>query len=214
MGSEQDTGDGIVTAIERSGGFRSQRFLSREYAASADMKEFADAFLWTLSSERTADPARDVKRRIKWEVSPGVHVTYLEDPAVQSSYSIVTSTVGAPPVETVAAVLEAAPHVVSPDDLIAAVDSAVGIDDKSIAVVRAGLGAPTVVDDRFVRKIGAAAEDESAEIREAAVWAMTFSEWPTFRPLLVQIGRDDQESHLRRLAAMATEVFNNMDLGS
>jgi len=199
-----------MMAIKRPGGHRSRQFVSRTFDASADMEELAQAFLWRRISERPADPARDIKHRIRWEVFPGVDVTYLEDPAVASSYSIVTSTVGAPPVDSVSAVLEAAPHVLLPDELIGDVESAADPEALSIAIVRLGLGAPEQPDDRFVERISAAADDPSDLVREAAIWAMTFAEWPVFRTTLTRLKHGDPDERIRGLAEAALEALEGL----
>jgi len=76
---------------------------------------------------------------------------------------------------------------------------------------RAGYGAPREADETFWSAITTAVADPDPEVRTAAIWAMTATEWPRFAPVLRTLARDDREHAVRKLAKRAAAATENLD---
>lgn len=150
---------------------------------------------------------------VQWELLPGLRASYTEEEALESSYVFVTSTLGARSVESATAVFEVHPKVIDFDTLISELDRAPDSQRRSIAVARAGLGAPLEPHKRFVERIGECAFDQDCRVREGALWAMTYAEWPVFRGVLRTVASEDDDLYLRDFAQETLESFDALGVG-
>ncbi|HYU67238.1 MAG TPA: HEAT repeat domain-containing protein [Jatrophihabitantaceae bacterium] len=200
-----------MNVLPRPGGWRSRRFVFRAFPLTGEMDRLASEHGWTIADERVLDPEAGRIRR-KWTAAARVSVSCLEDPPIESAYALAFGGAGEEAVAAVADVLAADPWFLTFDELLADVDAASGVRSRRVAVVRAGLGCPLEPDDRFVSRIEAAARDPHTEIREAAVWAMTHSEWPVFTGLLERIAHDSRDEYVQWLAVRALKALAGLGL--
>jgi hypothetical protein len=83
--------------------------------------------------------------------------------------------------------------------LVSAIDKADSSQRRSIAVVRAGMGAPHGhVHGGIFKRVKAAILDPDPGVRTAGVWAAHYSGWPKFRPLLEQVAEETGWALYRR----------------
>lgn len=201
-----------MRAIERPGGHRSRRYVFREFDSLSEVQLIARGSDWQKVLDRPADPERGIPLHVKWELLPGLRISYKEDEGIESSYVMVTSTLGEKSVDAGSAVFEVHPKVVTFDQLISDADSAVDSQDKGIAVVRLGLGAPLEVDDRFVERINRSVQSSDEHVREGALWAINYTEWPIFRRTLREISMKDSDPFLREFAEGTLTAFDRLGL--
>ncbi|WP_253772745.1 HEAT repeat domain-containing protein [Goodfellowiella coeruleoviolacea] len=205
-----------------SGGCRSRRFLFDGTDSAAFVAEVARTCGWSRLPPRPRDQTDAGGITLRWDVDreldPGLRVTYTANPLINASHVMVSYLVGdwTPTtrdgarrrVESTAAVFAAHWSVLTFDALLAAVDTAHDPDTRSLAVLRAGLGAPEDVDQRFVDRIGGCAGSEDDLVREHAVWAMAYAEWAAFRPTLSRMATGDPADRLRDMAAAPLRAFD------
>jgi hypothetical protein len=101
------------------------------------------------------------------------------------------SSVGEHPVLSVAPTLEALPGVLSFDELLREVEATTGGLERGVAVIRCGIGAPLAIDERFVEVMTSAARHSESVVREGAVWAITYTEWPELWGVLEEFAKRD-----------------------
>ena len=212
MGFGPYEGQDQVTAVKRPEGYRSRNFVLRTFPGIHEAEELAEAFFWTRVRVQPPGP-QDDRIHIRWDVSPDIaYVLFVADPAIATSYLTAVSPVGPEMIDTLTTLLEASEEVIPPDELLKAVDEAGNGQDKALALLRAGLGAPLTSDPRLVKRIEAGARDRDPQVRGGALWGVVFSECPVFRRLLAQSAVDDPEAALRQFADGALATFDRMGL--
>ncbi|RKT84586.1 hypothetical protein SAMN05421805_103522 [Saccharopolyspora antimicrobica] len=206
----------VEDVIQRKDGFRSRRFVFGSRDSFPVVADIARTSGWKQLLKRPTDQPRADMMSVRWEVDaeidPGLRITFTEDAAIDSAYVLATSPLGPPQrVKTVTRVFAAYWGVLSFDDLIVEVDTATA-DALPLAVLRAGLGAPAHRDERFVERISACAAAEEDSVREAALWAMTYAEWPVFRPVLREVAAGDPDEFLRKMASGVLSSYDRIGL--
>ncbi|MFD7505957.1 HEAT repeat domain-containing protein [Streptomyces sp. NPDC059850] len=98
--------------------------------------------------------------------------------------------------------------------LLLTIDDAPNPLSRARAVIRAGLGAPYAFDESFFSHIRDALGDSHEWVREAAVWATSYSPWPQYRPLLEDIARNDPKEKIRGDAAAILAGFDQEGVGN
>jgi hypothetical protein len=136
---------------------------------------------------------------VDWKVAPGCFLTYHQDVPSASQFLTVTGE-SRELVDRFVTVVQAEFTPQTPADLLGAADRAADDGAFSAAVMRAGLGAPVVSDDRFVEVIRRALEHPDHWVRIAGVWGTAYSGWPVFLPLLDRLAEQDQSDEVRQAA--------------
>ncbi|MFK0293010.1 hypothetical protein ACIQU6_21390 [Streptomyces sp. NPDC090442] len=147
---------------------------------------------------------------MKWEVRPGLIVSYTEKTAIGTSFVMAASSLGAAEVEGSVAVFVAHPLVMKFDDLLASHDGSGNPAEQGSALARLGLGAPIEPDDRFVSRLQAGAFAEHGAVREGALWGMAYAEWSVFREPLRQASLTDSDDFLKKVASTALQAFDRI----
>ncbi|MEU7004079.1 hypothetical protein [Nonomuraea sp. NPDC046570] len=199
-----------MNVIERMGGFRSRRFVFQSLHMAGEVKAIAAAAGWKTTLRQPAAPHEGRPLLMKWEVLAGLTVLYTEKDAINTSFVMAASSLGAAEVEGCVAVFAAHPLVMTFDELIGVCDAADAPDSKGAALARCGLGAPIEADERFVERLEAGAFADEAAIREGALWGMAYAEWPVFRRPLDRAARNDPDEFLRKVAASALGAFDRI----
>lgn len=203
-----------MNVIERPGGFRSRRFVFRGLHFAEEVRNIAGAAGWRLTLDQAATPAGDTPLLITWEAQPGLTVSYTEKSAIETSFAMAASPLGAAEVEGCVAVFAAHPDVLTFDELIELCDAADSPPVRGMTLARAGLGAPIEVDERFSERLEAGAFANDGAVREGALWGMAYAEWPQFRPALQEAAQGDPDGFLRRVAASALRAFDQIGVPS
>ncbi|MEV4701689.1 hypothetical protein [Actinoplanes sp. NPDC049316] len=171
----------------------------------SDVRALADRLGFTVVREMTADPVQGVQREVTWRVDEGLVLHYAEEAVSGCVFVQVQGDAD----EDVAEVADAVASYLVPVSLEdALVGTRVPADEETRAarIVQAGLSAPEHFDDRFLRVFAAAMRDGSRRIREAGVWATTYSNWPEAKPLLQAVMANDPDPGLRADAQNILEV--------
>ncbi|GGP52328.1 hypothetical protein [Saccharothrix coeruleofusca] len=201
-----------MKAIKRPDGYRSRRYILKGDTPLLEVELIAQGSDWQRILDRPAAPEQNKDRLVKWELAAGLRVSYVEDSALQCAYIIITSWLGAQEVETAAAVFEVHPKIFRFQELIAAVDSADNTETKALAIARAGLGSPLEPQDDFVERITGAAREQDPILREGALWAITYTEWNLFNPLVQDMADNDPDEFVRGLAVRVLDVIDKLRL--
>lgn len=201
-----------MNVIKRPGGHRSRRYIFRKQVSLADMELIARGSSWARVADQPADAEHGIPLVVKWEIIPGLNVTYTEEDSIRSSFAMVTSRLGPEPADMAVAVFEVHPEVIPVDELISELDSARGTADEALALARAGLGAPLEPDQRLVQRISSSLKSADDRIREGALWAVSYSEWPTFRDAVRQLTETDPDTFIREFSAGVLDVFDRLGL--
>jgi len=76
------------------------------------------------------------------------------------------------------------------------------IDDKVDAVLFLGVGTPATPTDDYLNRIRAALADPDKDVRNAAIVASGYADWPVFKPDLERIADSDPDETARQRAAV------------
>lgn len=201
-----------MKAIARPGGHRSRRYVFRCFDALPEVELIARGSDWVKILDRPADLRRGIVRHVKWEILPGLRVSYKEEDGIHSSFVMITSVLGGQSVGTAASVFEVHPGVLHFEELVEGMVSANDSETRGVAVARLGLGAPLAADERIVELIRQKTCDKDPYVREGALWAITYTEWPVFRTVLRRVSAEDSEPYLREFAARTIDSFDRLGL--
>jgi hypothetical protein len=182
---------------------RSDRLVLGRTPQSGLVADTAEEQGWQCVEEVVEDGARQVL----WAVGPGTSLTYTEDPVSHNAYAVLVS--------EDRQTFDEALHIVEEElmpwtrrALLISIDEARDALALARAVIQAGLGAPDSYDEDFFTKIREAFSSPEKWVREAAVWATSYSPWPQYRPLLETVARDDPEEKLRSDASAVLAGFD------
>lgn len=200
----------MSSGTSRSQG-RSRRLVLRLFKAEADVQALADGLGWPMVAERPSGGGQP--RRVVWEIVPGINVSYLEDDGIQASYVVVTSNVNPDEIENFFRMVSSNLDSYSVEELAAMPASVTTVDARARSVVLAGLGAPKTVDQGILSTVTGAAQDTEDRVREAAVVAASFAEWPELRPVLQEISVNDRKRSIRKLAKKLLDVYDTLGIG-
>jgi hypothetical protein len=203
-----------MRVIQRSGGHRSRRYLLRDPSPLSTVDALLTGSGWSRIAVRQADHGQGLPLLAMWELFPGLRVRYSEDELPETCYAMITSTLGARSVVSASAVFEVHPAVVGFATLLSELDDASDGYDLGVAIARAGLGAPLEEDARLTGAVLRCVASENSQVREGALWAISYAEWPCFRRTLAQVSAGDSEPFLRDLAAGTLRSFDQVGIGS
>jgi hypothetical protein len=84
----------------------------------------------------------------------------------------------------------------------------VGVKELEPALLRAGLGAPLRFSEDFFVPLMDALESPEAAVRQAALWAVAYTEWPQWRAVIEPMTRTDPAVGVATLARQIVELFD------
>ncbi|MER5291774.1 hypothetical protein ABT382_06740 [Streptomyces pharetrae] len=190
---------------------RSRRLLLRELHAEAHVSAYVRELGWKVHEVRRPYPGEE-EYRVIWAANPQLMLHYIEDEVAERSFVFIIGA-DAELVSGSESVFERRLNAVTLDELIDEVDSASSLEQLSEALLRAGVGAPREFDERFFSRIINALSHPSSEVREGALWAVTYSPWSQYRERVLDISRSDPEEELREMANIVAEEFAEQERG-
>ncbi|MEU6644244.1 hypothetical protein ABZ863_17035 [Saccharomonospora sp. NPDC046836] len=176
--------------------YRSRRLLfHRSAAAEEQVAGYAASFGWPRT-EVPADEEAGIPREVVWAIASTVDVRYSVDDATGSPYVFVTAAYRN---QCQAFLAHAEQHldVFSREELLAVYGQAVEVDERTGLLLMVALGAPQEFDETNVALISAALTDPAEDVREAAIYATSYTPCERYLPLLEQIVRQDPPHQLR-----------------
>lgn len=198
---------------QRVPGYRSRRFIIREYPGEGQVSDFANTLGWERLGEVSAEKRLRQPRQVIWQLFPGVVLQYMEEEEFHASYVVMMSEESRELSHHMAQIIEGGIAVLTDEELLEGVTSASGRDEKARALIIAGIGAPPHPDNRYSRLLIEAARSPSKHVRECGVLAIGYTEWPPFRELLKAIAQQDSDRKVRRLASAMVEAFDTTGVG-
>ncbi|AQW48343.1 hypothetical protein ACIQPP_48070 [Streptomyces violaceusniger] len=152
---------------------------------------------WPLQSEREEDRDEWTPRQIVWGVGPAITLQYQEDLLSDLAYLFV---VGSDPKAVQNTLDIAAAHlpVWTLTGLVDAVRGETDPDDLPYAIHRLGLGAPRQFDEDVYACITEHIRSEDPEVRDSAVWAVTYEPWPEHVDALRELLSTNSDDELSR----------------
>lgn len=190
--------------------YRTGRLVLRDGAGEVEAEGFAGELAWPRLEEYPAVPEELQPREVTWGIGPNAVMHYIED--VISGYCWVTFSGFNP--ETLLDIREAAIlalPVRTEDEIISGYDRATTPDALVSATYLAGIAAPESFEERFFQRVERSLASGATQVRQAALWATTYSAWPEFRPALALIAHHDPDPARRQDAAFVLEAFDAVE---
>lgn len=189
--------------------FRPPRCLIlRETTTQGQVAELAAGLGGEQTSVRPADPAQDVEYQVEWELGPFT-LAYAEEPDMEFRYVKLygitneLAELGA----DLEAMLESELDACRLDELIADVDECSDPQDRSWALIRAGIGAPPAYEERFFTRIRDALRDDDPAVRYGALLAIAYTPWPEYAEPVAQQLEHEKDADLREAAKVLVDGF-------
>lgn len=191
--------------------FMTRRYVMRDYDSESEIDKFCSAFGWQGIAGYPEDLEAGTPRRLVWEVMPGLTINSAQDSHYHVTYVAAMSALSPDELEPLEVIIDAALEFVGEDELLEAVASAGTPEAEAHAVVQAGIGAPRDWRADFAEVIERAAESPRPEVRNAAIAAVSFTEWREFTPLLERLAQNDADDSARAAAQRLIDVFSQLD---
>ncbi|GAA4627380.1 hypothetical protein GCM10023196_039330 [Actinoallomurus vinaceus] len=204
-----------MDVTERSGALKTRRYLFEQRNSLGFVAEVARGHGWTLPDEPPRLPPDHAGPvRVLLEILPGLRLLYENDPARPNSYvqAIGDSGLGPDIVDHMMAVFRAYPGILTFEALLDDLDAATETEARDVAVRRAGLGAPAQMDERLVARITECATAKDKRLREGALCAIGYTEWPVFLPLVRKMAAEDRKRSLRAAAKLTLKAYELVGL--
>ena len=188
------------------------RYILRDHPARALVEEYARERGWPLVSEAPGDPDRVIGSHVIWLTPTTITLDYEEDYVARLSYVYFrgddfTSLPG------MVADLKNALRPWERDEFLQAVSAARTGQERALAVLHAGFGAPLEFDQEFFDAISSCMAADETPLRDAAVLAAGAAAWPQFRPVLEQVAANDPEAEVREMAKAALRAYDKFGIG-
>ncbi|MFC8798472.1 hypothetical protein ACFT2C_12130 [Promicromonospora sp. NPDC057138] len=210
MGTGMGAGWGIVAEVSAPDTpptvLSARNVVLRERFAEEEVGRFAVELGWSRQWETAADPEEGICYAVGWGAGT-LSVEYCEDDVSRHSYLCFAGD-DAAAVDGVTELAEARLGAWRVEDLLTAVDTATEPVELGRAVIRAGLGAPRELDDRFFAVIDDALQHPDARVREAGVWAISYVPHPKYRRRLEALRDHDPEHEVWSTAEILLEAFD------
>jgi len=176
-------------------------------------RRLAECHGWQKLADRPMNVRRNIAAATIWDAwLPGLTVGCYDDPLAEASCVIVRSCRALSEVEGIEGVLKMHLPFLEDDEILSLPETSSSTSHRALSVIRLGFGAPLTFDQRFADRISEATGDINAKIRTAALWAITYTEWPEFRPLLSRVAEYDQKRLVKELASQVISVFDRLGM--
>lgn len=187
--------------------YRSRNVVLREEVDPAAVRAVADQSGWIFFVQVESDPERGVFYEVRWDVPGGGTVHYIIDEVVDCVYivarhddrSIADRTAGEIATRLSSWTLE---------EMLHDFDVNVYPAGWGKALLRLGAGAPIQENEEVVIRVRESVQHKDPQVRQAAIWAMVYTEWPVFRDVLLSMAEADSDPEVARAAARAMELFD------
>lgn len=187
--------------------FKSPRLVMRSaVGAESEVSRYADSFVWPLVRDVPEDLEVGTVRELVWRISSGVNLTFSVDDATGCSYVCVAAEVAS---QCEAFTEHARKHldVFSVEELLEFHDRADSAEERAGALLMLALGSPQRLDQVTFSRISAGLADEDYDVREAAIYATTYTPALQYIPMLRRIAREDLEDQLRADAQDVLDAY-------
>ena len=215
MGTGMRAGLGIVAEVSAPDTppmvLSARYIVLRDRLAEEQVGRFAVELGWSRQWETAADPEEGISYAVGWGAG-ALSVEYCEDDVSRHSYLCFAGP-DAAAVEGLTELAEARLDAWRVEELLTAVDSATEPVELAGAVIRAGLGAPRELDERFFAVVDDALQHPDARVREAAVWAISYVPHPRYRRRLEALRDDDPEYDVSSTAEILLDAFDAEGIG-
>ncbi|WP_329518801.1 hypothetical protein [Spirillospora sp. NBC_01491] len=186
------------------------RIILRETEPELRLGSFAAAFGWD-KTVHPEDPQAGTLREVVWEgYDTGLH--FIVDDATGCPY-LYFSTGTANDARVLTRMAAEQLEVYSREELLASFDAAHDAADRRRALLMAALGSSHTFDQDLHQRISDAARAPEADLRSAAIYAMSYSPSVRFKPLLGRLSADDPNPGIRQDAGLMLEVFGEVGTG-
>jgi HEAT repeat protein len=148
---------------------------------------------------------------VVWRIATEVSLHYVEDDVAHCAYVFTSSSaynLGAGFHE------HAQQHlpVFTQDELLAAYDQAADPEGRANALLGAAISSGRKYDEPVFRRIVEALRDRDRRVRLAAVYAISYSPWPEYIPVLREVAAEDADDEVRTHARTMLAVLDEMGI--
>ncbi|SEQ39379.1 HEAT repeat-containing protein [Streptomyces radiopugnans] len=193
--------------------YLSPRFIIRSDSPEREVEEYARAHDWPKVLDVPEDLESGDVRSIEWEITGGARLKFFQDDVTDCPYFFIEA-----PYSNLC--LSMTRHAVAEipvckrDELLNAFDvSEPGSEERCQAILMAALGASHELDVDVYRRIGEALGDPNADVRSAAVYAMSYSPASEYVPALRETAVGDTDGRVREEAQELLDVFAQIGIG-
>lgn len=189
--------------------YHSRRIVMKHLPAEDDVQRFADELGWPRRIDESADAGRGAIHEIVWFAGPATLLHYAEDPVSRHSYIEAWGN-DQKVAEALATLAQERLDVWDEEEML----ESIGATDpmtRAVAVIRAGLASPEQFDERFFSRIRSAMSDPDRRVREAAIYATTYTTWPQYISALRDVAENDPDPERRNDAQIALNMFTSED---
>jgi hypothetical protein len=160
---------------------------------------------WLLEARRQGDPARQTPFELEYAsdgMGDDVRLIYVEDPIAECAYVIVS---GADMGVACDLINEKIPTWTD-EELFEDWHNAPHDTAQILAILRIGVAAPFNYAEEFAKHLREGISNRDPAVREAALAAIGYRDWPEFDEELKRIAREDDSERCRNRAAHMLEV--------
>jgi hypothetical protein len=186
-----------VLRADKVNGYCSARLVLRSSgAAERQVSEYAESFHWPKILDVAGDPDAGRLREVVWRIGSAVDLHYRVEGVTGLAFVFVRA--DHPRQEdSFAAHAEQHLPVWSRDELLRQYDEATGPEERAGWLLFVALGSLDHADEAGLSRISAALRDPDPDVREVAVYAVSYSASPAYIPLLRHIAENDPVEELR-----------------
>ncbi|RJO78274.1 hypothetical protein D5S18_04965 [Nocardia panacis] len=188
---------------------RSRRLVLRDGVDESAVAELAALLGWPLRADIPADRQEWTPRQVAWYVGPAIALTYVEDLLSGFPYVMITGS----DEKVLSATVELAEQKLNTwrlAELIGDVDPEADPATYAESVLRLGMGAPVEFDEEFFGTLRRALRSGAADVRQSAVWAITYEPWPAYATLLEEFLDNEPDQAIADLALNVLEELAAM----
>lgn len=193
--------------------FTTGRTVLRAADAEPEFTAYAERSGMRKLEEVSAPPGAGLVRELWWSAGQNAKV-YLAMDDVSGCWFFTVEGGDQSDVEELSRRLHREFDVWENDALLEAIDEVAGVEGRhEAAILRAGLGAPLSFDEDVFDYLTDHFRDAEVGIRRAAVWAVSYSPWPEYLPLLREVARNDPDEDVRHNATLFIELITKREKG-
>ncbi|MGG2458228.1 hypothetical protein ACO0M4_00080 [Streptomyces sp. RGM 3693] len=192
---------------------RTRRFLTQESESEEQVSRLAATEGWSKVLDAPTKRFSSDPRRISWEMAPGILFNYVSDRKLHTSYVVITSTESVDLNQYESVLVGSGLAVCTDASILESIAEAATPEERGRALVRAGIGAPLLPDNRYSRAFISAVRDASPDVRKNGLMGIGYAEWEPFRELLDAVAQQDSNAQVRSLAKRMATAFAEAGIG-
>ena len=183
----------------------SQRLVLRKNPARELMHDYSRRMGWPILEETQSE--EEIRSRvITLEIGGYSNLVYTEDTSAGECYVYAKGRSRAV-VERLALSIAEDLEPWSVRELAEAIDRESSSAGLVRLLARLGLSAPYSFDETVFMRLARALRHESASVRLEAVYALSYSPWPEYEPILGQLAAQDPDEEVRELARDILKLY-------